>query len=157
MTQPISYNSEFLPEITIAVVFSDNPQYDKLKPMFKEYGYGFMVPNKKLIIIDGEQIINNFNTDILKFIEAHEIGSAASGRNGGFMDSSLTHGIANAQQRFPDEVGLLEDLGLENLNEIEAAIKRYNIDCDFEHNGVIEIASTRHSATYLDELKDDYD
>jgi glycine/D-amino acid oxidase-like deaminating enzyme len=53
-------------------------------------------------------------------IEAHEIGSAASGRNGGFMDSSLTHGIANAQQRFPDEVGLLEDLGLENLNEIEA-------------------------------------
>ena len=90
-------------------------------------------------------------------IEAHEIGSAASGRNGGFMDSSLTHGIANAQQRFPDEVGLLEDLGLENLNEIEAAIKRYNIDCDFERNGVIEIASTRHSATYLDELKDDYD
>ena len=73
MTQPISYNSEFLPEITIAVVFSENPQYDKLKPMFKEYGYGFMVPNKKLIIIDGEQIINNFNTDILKFIEAHEI------------------------------------------------------------------------------------
>ena len=73
MTQPISYNSEFLPEITIAVVFSDNPQYDKLKPMFKEYGYGFMVPNKKLIIIDGEQIIKNFNTDILKFIEAHEI------------------------------------------------------------------------------------
>jgi glycine/D-amino acid oxidase-like deaminating enzyme len=90
-------------------------------------------------------------------IEAHEIASAASGRNGGFMDSSLTHGIANAQQRFPDEVGLLEDLGLENLNEIEAAIKRYNIDCDFERNGVIEIASTRHSATYLDELKDDYD
>ncbi len=89
-------------------------------------------------------------------IEAHEIGSAASGRNGGFMDSSLTHGIANAQQRFPDEVGLLEDLGLENLNEIEAAIKRYNIDCDFERNGVIEIASTRHSATYLDELIDDY-
>jgi len=73
LSQPLSYNSEFLPEITIAVVFSDNPQYDKLKPMFKEYGYGFMVPNKKLIIIDGEQIINNFNTDILKFIEAHEI------------------------------------------------------------------------------------
>ena len=73
MSEPLSYNSEFLPEITIAVVFSDNPQYDKLKPMFKEYGYGFMVPNKKLIIIDGEQIINNFNTDILKFIEAHEI------------------------------------------------------------------------------------
>ena len=85
-------------------------------------------------------------------IEAHEIGSAASGRNGGFMDSSLTHGIANAQQRFPDEVGLLEDLGLENLNEIEVAIKRYNIDCDFERNGVIEIAFKIHK-TYGTSIK----
>ena len=73
MTQPISYNSEFLPEITIAVVFSDNTQYENLEPMFNEYGYGFMVPNKNLVIIDGEQIINNFDADVLKFIEAHEI------------------------------------------------------------------------------------
>ena len=90
-------------------------------------------------------------------IDAHEVGSAASGRNGGFMDSSLTHGTANAQARFPDEVSLLEDLGLENLNQIEAAIKRYNIDCDYERNGVIEIASTRHSANYLEELREDYE
>jgi len=73
LTQPISYTSEFLPEITIAVVFSDNPQYEKLEPMFNEYGYGFMVPNKNLVIVDGEQIINNFDEDVLKFIEAHEI------------------------------------------------------------------------------------
>ena len=90
-------------------------------------------------------------------IDAHEVGSAASGRNGGFMDSSLTHGIANAQVRFPDEVGLLEDLGLENMNEIEAAIRRYGIDCDFERNGVIEIASTRHNDNYLEELLEDYE
>jgi glycine/D-amino acid oxidase-like deaminating enzyme len=89
-------------------------------------------------------------------IDAHEAGSAASGRNGGFMDSSLTHGIANAQERFPDEVGLLEDLGLENMNEIESAIRRYDIDCDFERNGVIEIASTRHNDNYLEELLEDY-
>ncbi|MEY3366782.1 MAG: Gamma-glutamylputrescine oxidoreductase [Actinomycetota bacterium] len=90
-------------------------------------------------------------------IDAHEAGSAASGRNGGFMDSSLTHGIANAQERFPDEVGLLEDLGLENMNEIESAIRRYDIDCDFERNGVIEIASTRHNDNYLEELLEDYE
>ena len=90
-------------------------------------------------------------------IDAHEVGSAASGRNGGFMDSSLTHGIANAQERFPDEVGLLEDLGLENMNEIESAIRRYDIDCDFERNGVIEIASTRHHDNYLDELREDFE
>ena len=34
-------------------------------------------------------------------IDAHEVGSAASGRNGGFMESSLTHGVANGQERFP--------------------------------------------------------
>ena len=89
-------------------------------------------------------------------IDAHEIGSAASGRNGGFMDASLTHGIANGQERFPKEIALLEELGIANLNEIEAAIKRYSIDCDFERNGVIEVASITQPPSYLDELRDDY-
>jgi len=90
-------------------------------------------------------------------IEAHEIASAASGRNGGFMDSSLTHGIANAQRHFPDEVDALERLGVENLDEIERAIRRYSIDCDFERPGAIDIANTRHSPSYLDELREDYE
>jgi glycine/D-amino acid oxidase-like deaminating enzyme len=89
-------------------------------------------------------------------IDAHEIGSAASGRNGGFMESSLTHGVANGQERFPQELPLLEELGLQNLNEIEEAIKRYNIDCDYERPGVIDVATSSHSASYLDELHDDY-
>ena len=89
-------------------------------------------------------------------IDAHEVGSAASGRNGGFMDSSLTHGVANAQQRFPDEVNVLEELGLHNLNEIESAIRRYNIDCDYERTGAIAVATTSHPASYLAELRDDY-
>ena len=89
-------------------------------------------------------------------IDAHEVGSAASGRNGGFMDSSLTHGVANAQQRFPDEVNVLEELGLHNLNEIESAIRRYNIDCDYERTGAIDVATTSHPASYLAELRDDY-
>src|SRR5580765_140623 len=68
-------------------------------------------------------------------IEAREVGSAASGRNGGFMESSLTHGVANGQSRFPDEIAILEELGLANLDEIEAAITRYGIDCDYERTG----------------------
>lgn len=88
-------------------------------------------------------------------IDAAEIGSAASGRNGGFMESSLTHGVANGQARFPDEIELLEQLGLENLNEIEAAIRRYGIDCDYERTGVIDVATTAHPPSYLDELAED--
>ncbi|HAP77677.1 MAG TPA: FAD-dependent oxidoreductase [Acidimicrobiaceae bacterium] len=89
-------------------------------------------------------------------IDAHEVGSQASGRNGGFMESSLTHGVANGQERFPQELPLLEELGLKNLNDIEAAIQRYNIDCDYERTGVIDIATTFHAPSYLDELRDDY-
>ena len=88
-------------------------------------------------------------------IDAAEVGSAASGRNGGFMESSLTHGIANGQERFPDEIELLEQLGLQNLDAIENAIHRYAIDCDFERTGVIDVATTAHSPSYLDELRDD--
>src|SRR3954451_20170578 len=59
------------------------------------------------------------NRDIV-LIDAHEVGSAASGRNGGFMESSLTHGVANGFERFGDELAVLEELGLHNLDEIEA-------------------------------------
>jgi glycine/D-amino acid oxidase-like deaminating enzyme len=88
-------------------------------------------------------------------IDAHEIGSGASGRNGGFMESSLTHGIANGQARFPAELELLEQLGLQNLDAIENAIHRYDIDCDYERTGVIDVATTAHAPSYLDELGDD--
>jgi hypothetical protein len=89
-------------------------------------------------------------------IDAHEVGSAASGRNGGFMEASLTHGVANGQARFGDELPLLEELGIDNLNEIEKAIKRYNIDCDYERTGVIDVASDLHPAGYTNELREDY-
>ena len=79
---PLIFNSEFLPDVQIAVVLSEHPQYEDLKPIFDEYGYGFMVPGKNLIIIDGEQFINNFNADVLKFIEAHEVSHIILGHDG---------------------------------------------------------------------------
>jgi glycine/D-amino acid oxidase-like deaminating enzyme len=89
-------------------------------------------------------------------IDAGEVGSAASGRNGGFMEASLTHGVANGQERFPAELAALERLGLENLNQIEAAITRYGIDCDYERTGVVDVATTGHAASYLAELAEDH-
>jgi hypothetical protein len=83
MSDHISYNSEFLPSITIFVVFSDDPQYKQLKPLFEEYGYGFMVPNKNMILIDGEILLETGNTeDLLKFIEAHEIAHVILNHDG---------------------------------------------------------------------------
>jgi hypothetical protein len=81
-TDSFSYYSEFLPDVSIAVVFEENPQYEDLIPFFEDYGYGFMVPGKNLVIIDGEQLINGKGSEVLKFIEAHEISHVIMGHDG---------------------------------------------------------------------------
>lgn len=73
-------------------------------------------------------------------VESRECGWAASGRNGGFCASSLTHGVDHGYQRFPAELAELERLGLRNLDEIEKTIHSYDIDCDFERTGELEVA-----------------
>ena len=79
---PLIYNSEFLTSVQIAVVFEDNPQYEDLKHFFNDYGYGFMVPGKNLVVIDGEQLVNGLGGEVLKFIEAHEISHIIMGHDG---------------------------------------------------------------------------
>jgi hypothetical protein len=81
-SEPLIYDSEFLPNVQIAIVVDEHPQYKDLKPLFDEYGYGFIVPGKNLIIIDGEQFIDNFNSDVLKFVEAHEVSHIIMGHDG---------------------------------------------------------------------------
>jgi glycine/D-amino acid oxidase-like deaminating enzyme len=79
-------------------------------------------------------------------IEATECGSAASGRNGGFMDASLTHGFANGVSRWEREMKTLVQMGRENLNAIEATIKKYNIECDYIRSGEIAVALEEYQA-----------
>ena len=74
-------------------------------------------------------------------VEARRTGHAASGRNGGFCDASLTHGFANGLSRFPDELDHLDRLGLENLDAIEATVREHGIDCDLERTGVLDVAT----------------
>ncbi|MEV1016512.1 FAD-dependent oxidoreductase [Micromonospora sp. NPDC049801] len=77
--------------------------------------------------------------DVL-LVDAGTCGWAASGRNGGFCAASLTHGLANGVDRFPDEVGELERLGRENLDAIAATVAEFDIDCDFERTGELAVA-----------------
>lgn len=85
-------------------------------------------------------------------IESKEAGWAASGRNGGFCAASLTHGLSNGLARWPGELAKLEELGARNLDEIEAAVARYGIDCDFERTGEIDVATEPHQVEELREL-----
>jgi len=82
-------------------------------------------------------------------LEANRIGWAASGRNGGFCSSSLTHGHDNGESRWPGEMDTLERLGHENLDEIEATLKRYGIDCDFRRSGELAVATAEWQAEEL--------
>ena len=83
-------------------------------------------------------------------IEASEVASGASGRNGGFMDASITHGVQNGLNRWPREFPTLFGMGMSNLNEIESTIKRLGIECDYRRTGEISVASEPHQ---VDELK----
>jgi glycine/D-amino acid oxidase-like deaminating enzyme len=74
-------------------------------------------------------------------LEAGEVATGASGRNGGFMDASITHGLQNGLARWPKEFPALLALGMKNLDEIEATIRRLGIECDYLRTGDIAMAS----------------
>ena len=85
-------------------------------------------------------------------IEAETVGWAASGRNGGFCEPSLTHGHTNAQLHLPEEAEHLEALGVKNLDELLETLERYSIDCDVVPNGVLKLATEHHQEDVLQKL-----
>jgi glycine/D-amino acid oxidase-like deaminating enzyme len=87
-------------------------------------------------------------------LEGNRIANAASGRNGGFFLSSLTHGIGNGRDRFPDELAVLERLGLESFEATAEAFGRYGIDCGFEQTGDILLALEPHEVEWISEEAD---
>lgn len=84
-------------------------------------------------------------------LEAERIGWAASGRNGGFCEASLTHGYENGKNRWPKELATLERLGLENLDRMQEAVQEYGMDCDWERTGELNVAVEPHQVEWLQE------
>ena len=91
--------------------------------------------------------------DVL-LLEAARLGWAASGRNGGFCAASLTHGLANAAGRWPDELATLLRLGHDNLDAIEETLRRHRVDCSFERTGELDVAVEPWQVAELHELAD---
>lgn len=82
-------------------------------------------------------------------IEKTTIADGASGRNGGFLSSSLAHGETNTDHQFPGEADLLYQLGQQNLKEFLETLERYNIDARYEHVGETAIATDQESVAAL--------
>jgi glycine/D-amino acid oxidase-like deaminating enzyme len=82
-------------------------------------------------------------------IEAERIGWAASGRNGGFVDASLTHGDENGKSRWPGEFDELQRLGAANLDGMQADIEAYGMQVDWERTGMLTVATEPHQVGWL--------
>lgn len=74
--------SQFDPSIKVMVIFPDNEKYGELKPMFDDLGFGFVVPDDNLVIIDGNIFDpEDIDVNLLRFIEAHELAHIMLGHN----------------------------------------------------------------------------
>lgn len=82
-------------------------------------------------------------------IEARRTGWAASSRNGGFVEASLTHGEENGKRRWPEELEQLDAIGMQNLDDIEATVARERMRCDFERTGTLSVAIEPHQVEWL--------
>lgn len=84
-------------------------------------------------------------------LEAETAGWGASGRNGGFVDASLTHGLPNGAARFGQELEALEALGRENFDGLKADLARLRIDAAWQETGLLSVATQPHELAELDE------
>ena len=84
-------------------------------------------------------------------LEGDRCGWGASGRNGGFAEVSLTHGLENGLSRWPEEIDTLQRLGSENFAAMRATLGERGIDAGWEEPGVIDVATRPHEVGWLAE------
>lgn len=88
-------------------------------------------------------------------LERH-LADAASGRTGGFCAPSISHGVVNAINRWPDEAETLVRLGRAKLDDMEADLATYGIEAEFECTGKLSVARTSWEADALRSMKAHY-
>ncbi len=83
-------------------------------------------------------------------VDSHHIAFGASGRNGGFLSESLTHGLAHGLQLWPDELPELVRLGRENVREIADFLAQEQIDAGLRLCGKTAVATRPHQLAALE-------
>ena len=87
-------------------------------------------------------------------VEGDRIAEGATGRNGGFVAASLTHGMANGLNRWPADMVTLTRLGQENLESIDRTVQAEGIECDFLRSGEIHVATEDWQVREMQALPD---
>jgi glycine/D-amino acid oxidase-like deaminating enzyme len=89
-------------------------------------------------------------------VDAARVGDGASGRNGGWLEPSLTHGVEVGERLFPNEIHELEDIARNALDSFSAFIAAEDLDCDYTPTGTLECAVAAHQLPALQRLADTY-
>jgi glycine/D-amino acid oxidase-like deaminating enzyme len=85
-------------------------------------------------------------------LEADHVAAGASGRNGGFVSASLTHGLAHGVATWPDELPTLLKMGHRNLLEIDELLAKEDIAADLRLCGKTAVATRPHEVAGLRRL-----
>lgn len=87
-------------------------------------------------------------------VDATYVGAGASGRNGGFVSTSLTHGLAHGAATWPEELPQLLRLGEQNVLEIREILAKERIESDLRLCGKTIIATRPHEVSALRRLRE---
>lgn len=82
-------------------------------------------------------------------VERTRVADGGTGRNGGFVAASITHGFGNGLSRWPEELSTLLTMGQRNLDDIETFVKLNRIECDYRRAGEIDVAVAEHQVEEL--------
>jgi glycine/D-amino acid oxidase-like deaminating enzyme len=74
-------------------------------------------------------------------IDAGRVGAQASGRNGGFVSSSLTHGLDNGLARFGGDIDRIQAAARTNFAGLVDAVGRHGIDAGLVPTGSLTVAT----------------
>ncbi|WP_340538565.1 NAD(P)/FAD-dependent oxidoreductase [Nocardioides sp. GXZ039] len=82
-------------------------------------------------------------------LDSEFVGYGATGRNGGFISDSVTHGLSHGLALWPEEIDSLLALGRENLAALAADVRQEGIEADLRLIGKTIVAtSDAQAATF---------
>ena len=71
----VAFHSMFDQTVKIVITYSGSISYDSMKDHFDMHGVAFLIDEKKIIVVDGEVVKNEwFSPEHLQIIDAHEVG-----------------------------------------------------------------------------------
>lgn len=142
VTTPAPAVARALREAAPRVFWSDRPDAPASRPPLLEH------TTADLVVVGGGltglwaafRAAERGQHDDIVLLDAERVGFGASGRNGGFISASLTHGLAHGESMWPAEMARLHEAGEVNLAQIAVTLTAEDIDAGLDLCGKTTVA-----------------